>query len=125
MGRGRYPRPILVYEMCRDITKSRENPNAKNSFTALYQQQLIGTPVAVITSGVDLRIVIIMFQEEHVQATIANGLRTVPPLMMDQRFLRPCAASFSYTRFATRCGLSGRVAAGVPSVSATVSRFMV
>ena len=69
----------FLYTKCVVILRLRENPNAKNSFTALYQQQLIGTPVAVITSGVDLRIVIIMFQEEHVQATIANGLRTVPP----------------------------------------------
>jgi hypothetical protein len=45
---------------------------------ALYQQQLIGMPVALITSGVDLRIVIIMFQQEHVQAAIANGLRAGP-----------------------------------------------
>jgi hypothetical protein len=32
----------------------------------------------MITSGVDLRIVIIMFQQEHVQATIANALPAVP-----------------------------------------------
>jgi hypothetical protein len=56
----------------------RENTNAKTSFTALYQQQLIGTPVAVSTSGVDLRILIIMFQHEHLQATIADGLSALP-----------------------------------------------
>jgi hypothetical protein len=56
----------------------RENTTSKPSFTALYQQQLTGTRVAVIMSGVDLRIVIIMFQQQHVQATIENGLRAVP-----------------------------------------------
>src|SRR4029453_996035 len=37
----------------------------------------MGTAVALIMSGGESRIVIIMFQEVHTQATIANGLRAV------------------------------------------------
>jgi hypothetical protein len=42
-----YPKRVVI------LRSIRENTTAKSSFTRLYQQQLIGTPVAVITSEID------------------------------------------------------------------------
>ena len=122
MGADHNPRPRSLSEMFVILRSLRENTTSKPSFTALYQQQLTGTRVALITSGVDLRIVIIMFSNSNTcNRQLRTGYAQFHLPLMNQQFLRLCETSFCDTRFATRCGLSGRVAAGVPGVSATVS----
>jgi hypothetical protein len=116
------PAPTFFSEMSVILRNLRENTTSKTSCATVYQQQLTGTRVAVITERDRFknRKSSCLSNSHTYNRQLRTGYAQFRLPLMNQQFLRLCKTSFCDTRFATRCGRSGQVAAGVPGVSATV-----